>query len=217
MIADFDNVIFIVDMAGIVAFSISGAMIAIEEETDLFGVILLGLITALGGGVTRDTLLGLSPSTNFFNYPNIILSVATSLMVFLFAYRHRRYYLDHTREFENINNIVDSLGLGLFSIYGVNMTMTAGYRSNLFLLVFMGVMTGAGGGLIRDVIVKRIPMIFSKHIYAIASIIGCLTYIFLLRLNVENGVAMSVSIIFVVFIRMVATVKKLDLPKVKRS
>ena len=217
MIADFDNVIFIVDMAGIVAFSISGAMIAIEEETDLFGVILLGLITALGGGVTRDTLLGLAPSPNFFNYPNIILSVATSLMVFLFAYRHRRYYLDHTREFENINNIVDSLGLGLFSIYGVNMTMTAGYRSNLFLLVFMGVMTGAGGGLIRDVIVKRIPMIFSKHIYAIASIIGCLTYIFLLRLNVENGVAMSVSIIFVVFIRMVATVKKLDLPKVKRS
>ncbi len=215
--ADFDNVIFIVDMAGIVAFSISGAMIAIEEETDLFGVILLGLITALGGGVTRDTLLGLSPSPNFFNYPNIILSVATSLMVFLFAYRHRRYYLSHMREFENINNIVDSLGLGLFSIYGVNMTMTAGYRSNMFLLVFMGVMTGAGGGLIRDVIVKRIPMIFSKHIYAIASIIGCLTYIFLLQLNVENGVAMSASIIFVVFIRMVATVKKLDLPKVKRS
>ena len=80
----------------------------------------------------------------------------------------------------------------------------------------MGVMTGAGGGLIRDVIVKRIPMIFSKHIYAIASIIGCLTYIFLLRASIENGIAMSVSIMCVVFIRMVATIKELDLPKVEK-
>ncbi len=217
MIADFDNVIFIVDMAGIVAFSISGAMIAIEEGTDLFGVILLGLITAMGGGVMRDTLLGLVPSSNFFNYPNIILSMVTSLLVFIHAYRQREYYLSHTREIENMNNIVDSLGLGLFSIYGVNMTIAAGYKTNIFLLVFMGVMTGAGGGLIRDVIVKRIPMIFSKHIYAIASILGCLTYIFLLDLNVENGMAMSLSIIFVVFIRMVATIKKLDLPKIEKN
>ncbi|MBE6003140.1 MAG: trimeric intracellular cation channel family protein [Lachnospiraceae bacterium] len=216
MIADFDDVIFVVDMAGIVAFSISGAMIAIKEETDLFGVILLGLITAMGGGVMRDTLLGLVPSSNFFNYPNIILSVVTSLLVFVLAYRQRKYYLSHTREIENITNIVDSLGLGLFSIYGVNMTMAAGYKTNLFLLVFMGVMTGAGGGLIRDVIVKRIPMIFSKHIYAIASIIGCLTYIFLLRASIENGIAMSVSIMCVVFIRMVATIKELDLPKVEK-
>ncbi len=216
MIADFDDVIFVVDKAGIVAFSISGAMIAIKEGTDLFGVILLGLITAMGGGVMRDTLLGLVPSSNFFNYPNIILSVVTSLLVFVLAYRQRKYYLSHTREIENITNIVDSLGLGLFSIYGVNMTMAAGYKTNLFLLVFMGVMTGAGGGLIRDVIVKRIPMIFSKHIYAIASIIGCLTYIFLLRASIENGIAMSVSIMCVVFIRMVATIKELDLPKVEK-
>lgn len=202
--------------AGIIAFSISGAMIAIEEDVDFFGVLLLGLITALGGGTLRDTLLGIAPSSNFYNYSGIVLSLFTAAMVFLIAYTHKEYYYNHVEKIEHINNVIDSVGLGIFSVYGVQVTLKTGYLTNVYLLVFMGMLTGVGGGLIRDMIVRRKPLIISKHIYAVAAILGSVCYLVCVSINIEEIAAVIVSVVFVVGIRMLATKKRLNLPKVKR-
>ena len=214
---DFQSMLFWLEQAGIVAFSISGAMIAIEEEVDLFGELFLGLITALGGGTLRDTLLGIVPSSNFYDYQGIALSLFTSFIVFVIAYTHRKYYYSHTEQIERINNVVDSVGLGFFTVYGVQVTIDAGYSTNVFLLIFMGMLTGVGGGLIRDIIVKRVPLIISKRIYAVAAIFGGVCYLILINSHIKDTGAIIISVLFVLIIRMFSTVKKLNLPKVKRN
>lgn len=203
-------------MAGIIAFSISGAMIAVEEEVDLFGILLLGLITAMGGGVIRDVLLGLFPSANFYNYPGIIASLASSAAVFVIAYTNRDYYFRHTGRIAAINNVVDSLGLGLFSVTGAYTAMQAAGGENIYLLVFMGMLTGIGGGLIRDTIVGRKPVILTRYIYAVASILGSLCYLLLLAHGQRSGEASFYSVVLVVLIRMIATKKHWNLPRVSR-
>lgn len=214
---EFGHILFWVEQVGIIAFSISGAMIAIEQEVDLFGVLFLGLITALGGGTLRDTLLGVVPSSNFFNYTGISLALFTAMGVFIIAYTHREYYYSHTEQIERITNVADSLGLGLFSVYGVQVTLDAGYADNYFLLIFMGMLTGVGGGLTRDIIVKKVPIIISKRIYAVASILGGTCYLFFIRNGAEEITSVIVSVLFVFSIRMLATYKKLNLPKVKKA
>lgn len=213
---NFQSLLFWIEKAGIIAFSISGAMIAVEEAVDLFGVLFLGLITALGGGTLRDTLLGTVPSANFFDYQGIVLSLFTSLIVFIIAYTKRKYYYSHTDQIERLNNVVDSVGLGFFAVCGVQVTLEAGYSANVFLLAFMGMLTGVGGGLLRDVIVKRVPLIFSKHIYAVAAILGSICYIVLIS-KMNETAAVVFSVLLVVFIRMLSTQKKLNLPKVRRA
>lgn len=213
----FQDILIGVEQAGIIAFSISGAMIAIEEEVDFFGVLLLGLITSFGGGTLRDTLLGIVPSSNFYNYTGIALSLFTAAAVFLIAYTHREYYYTHVEKIRRINNVIDSVGLGIFAVYGVQVTWKTGGPANIFLLIFMGMLTSVGGGLMRDMIVMRKPLIISKHIYAVAAILGSACYLVCVYSNVEETIAVIVSVMLVVGIRMLAAGKKLNLPKVKRS
>lgn len=217
MMNEFQSIFFFLEHAGVIAFSISGAMIAIDEELDLFGVLFLAIITALGGGTLRDTLLGRVPSPNFFDYSGITLSLLTAAIVFMIAYRNKEYYYSHEFEIEHINNIVDSIGLGFFTVSGVQVTLEAGYRSNYFLLIFMGMLTGVGGGLIRDVIAKRVPLILSKHIYAIASMLCSVCYLLSLNAGLNNTTAVIISVIFVVAIRMFSTLKRLNMPRVKKD
>ncbi|NWO21218.1 TRIC cation channel family protein [Oribacterium sp. oral taxon 102] len=207
----------IVEMAGIIAFSISGAMIAVEEEVDLFGILLLGLITAMGGGVMRDVLLGLFPSANFYNYPGIIASLASSAAVFIIAYTHRDYYFRHSGRIAAINNVVDSLGLGLFSVTGAHTAMQAAGGENIYLLVFMGMLTGVGGGLIRDTIAGRKPVILTRHIYAVASILGSFCYCLFVLYGLPGGEASVLGVTLVFAIRIYATKKCLNLPRVSRN
>lgn len=214
---EFQNLLLCVETAGIITFSISGAMIAIEEEVDLFGVLFLGLITALGGGTLRDTLLGTLPASNFYDLQGILLSLITSLIVFLIAYIYRDYYFIHTGVIERINNVIDSIGLGLFSVYGVQVTLEAGIRTNVFLLLFMGMLTGVGGGLMRDIIVKRVPLILSKHIYAVAAIMGSACYLITIHNGMREKTAVLISVALVIVIRMLATQRKWNLPKVRRN
>ena len=214
---ELQSVLFgIVEYAGIIAFSISGAVIAIEEEVDYFGVMLLGLITSFGGGTLRDSLLGIFPSSNFYNYPGIFLSLITSTVVFVIAYLHREYYHIHIGKIKQINNAVDSLGLGLFAIYGVQITLETSDASNLFLVIFMGMLTGTGGGVLRDVIVRRKPVIISRYIYAVAAIVGSICYLICIYCRLSEPIAVTTGVILVFGIRMVATWKRLDFPKVKR-
>lgn len=212
---NFNLFIFILNTIGIIAFSISGAMVAIDEELDLFGVIFLGIITSMGGGITRDILLGQLPPQMFNSPFNIVTSTTTSLLVFMIAYITRDYYRKHTVEIDKLNNIFDAVGLGVFTIAGMQIAISSGFSNNRILLVCLGVITGVGGGLIRDIIVNRKPIIFARHIYAVASIIGACTYVFTLNHGVSDTFSTLVGIIVIFIIRMLAATFKWNLPRIR--
>jgi uncharacterized membrane protein YeiH len=131
---------------------------------------MLGLATAIGGGVTRDLILGNTPPAMFREPIYALLALACALVAFIPAVR--RFMTDRRVLCGRILLILDSVGLGAFTAVGVQAAFDAGFEDNLFLQIFVGVMTGIGGGILRDVLSGSTPYVFSKHFYACASLIG---------------------------------------------
>lgn len=205
---------FILEMIGIVAFAIAGAMVAIKKKVDIFGVIVLGCVTALGGGIVRDLLIGINPPKLFSDYRYVLGAVITSVIVFIMAYFLRDEYLKHETLFDYINNFFDAVGLGVFTVSGANVAINSGFTKNGILVVCLGVVTGVGGGVIRDMMLGQIPFILKKRIYAIASIVGGIVFYLLFTHEVNAELATIISIVITFTIRVIATVFKLNLPKV---
>ena len=159
-----DLIIFIMEMMGTVAFAASGAMLGIRKKMDLFGVCVLGVTTSVGGGAIRDVTLGIIPPGMFRRPIYTIVAVMVSLGLFALLYI-RRNLLDGRigQLYDLLMNISDAIGLGIFTVVGINTAWNAGYYQ-LFLLVFVGVITGVGGGLLRDVMAQEKPYILTKHI-----------------------------------------------------
>ena len=162
----------VLEAVGTVAFAVSGATVALQRRLDVFGIMLLGLTTALGGGCIRDLLLGRTPPVMFSQPLYAIVAIATSLIVFLLAWYWRIGFFGHMVLIDRVNNIFDALGLGVFTVIGVRAGVAAGYGENAFLCVFLGLLTGVGGGVLRDVCCMERPYIFTKHVYACASLAG---------------------------------------------
>lgn len=135
---------FYFELIGAAAFAISGAALGIRKEMDLFGVAMLGMTTAVGGGMLRDTMLGLTPPTALRDPVQALVAIAVSILVF-FVWRRRKAEL-HNRYAETVLLLADSLGLGIFSAHGAAIAIQAGYGANWFLVLFMGMLTGVGGG-----------------------------------------------------------------------
>ncbi len=199
------------ELLGTIAFAVSGAMVGIQCRMDVFGVCVLGVATAAGGGITRDIILGILPSA-FADPRDIEVAAATSLLVFLFLY-FRRKRKDFGLWYDRILLWMDSVGLGIFSVMGVMAGIRQGYGENIFLLAVLGTLTGVGGGLMRDIMAGVPPYIFVKHIYALASVAGSLSYIFLVR-QLDPGVSMLTASALVVIIRLLAAHYRWNLPKV---
>ena len=164
--------LLILELIGTVAFAVSGAMTGLAKKMDLFGVVILGLTTAVGGGVLRDVILGLTPPAMFTNPIYAAVAAAVSVIVFMPAVR--RCFTAHSRISDLVMLVMDSLGLGVFTVVGIQRAYTATEHRGMFLLVFVGVVTGVGGGLLRDVMAGNTPYIFVKHVYASASIVGAI-------------------------------------------
>mgnify|MGYP002596965082 CR=1 FL=1 len=162
--------VIILDLVGTIAFSVSGAMVAIKKNMDIFGVMILGLITAVGGGVIRDLTLGISPPATFRDPIYATTALLTAAIVFLPAVQ--RLLARHQRTYDLTMLMMDSLGLGIFTVIGVQAAFAQSPNHGVFLLTFVGVITGVGGGVLRDVLAGNMPYIFVKHIYACASLIG---------------------------------------------
>ena len=210
--------IFIVEMIGTVAFAASGAMIAIRKSLDLFGIIMLGTITAVGGGIIRDAIIGQVPPNTFVNPVYIVTAILTSSVLFLIFYLRPK--LDGSQRietYEKILNLFDAVGLGAFTVLGSSAGIEAGYARYTFLLIFLGVTTGIGGGILRDIMAGEIPYVLKKQIYACASLAGAILYILLLRSNISNNTAMLSGALFIVLIRMLASRFDWNLPVVKRK
>lgn len=203
----------ILDYLGTVSFAISGAMTAIEARLDLFGVIVLGVITATGGGVFRDVLLGSLPPAAFISSSYVLLAAVTSLLLFLVVRRHQKAYLSNAGVVNTVNNVVDALGLGVFTISGIEVAVGAGYGDDFFFAVFLGTMTGVGGGLLRDILVGRVPALLTKRIYAVASILGGVSYLLLQHVGMEPFPAAAIAALLTFALRMLATHYRWNLPR----
>ncbi len=212
-----DLVIHITKIVGTIAFSVSGAMVAIERKLDLFGVLFLGAATALGGGILRDVLLGSFPPQAFYNYTYLIISVLSSCLLFGIVLIFRKQFSASFKTFQAINNVFDAIGLAAFSVVGVQIALSSQYFENGFFCVFLGMTTGVGGGILRDVISGEVPYVFRKHIYALASILGCILYLLLFRASLGKTLSTLVSMSVMIALRILATVLKWNLPKIELS
>ena len=162
--------LLVFEIVGTVAFAVSGAMTALTRHMDIFGVAILGLMTAVGGGAIRDITLGLTPPAMFTNPLYAILALLSSVLVFLPSVRWA--LLRKKRMFDTVLLVMDSLGLGVFTVAGIQTALRANENCGVFLLLFVGVITGVGGGVLRDVLAGNTPYIFVKHVYACASLSG---------------------------------------------
>ena len=198
---------------GTAAFAVSGAMVAIDKGMDLFGVIFLAMVTALGGGTLRDVLIGHFPPRMFTNYQYLTLAVVCALVVFLLADVFKERYVKSEQGIERVNNVFDAIGLGVFAVSGARIGMEAGFMDNAFLVTFLGMTTAVGGGMIRDVLLKEIPFVLNKRIYAVAAIAGALTYWVIEVVFLNPVLAYALGWLVVVTLRMLATIYKWNLPK----
>lgn len=201
---------------GTVAFAASGAMLAIDRDLDLFGVLFLGVITAVGGGAIRDLLLGSFPPVAFRDATYVLVAFVTALIVFLLAAMGNVRYWRERDAMDRAFNLLDAIGLGIFSAVGAQTAMSAGFSGNAFLCVFMGMTTGVGGGILRDLLSKTVPAVLKRRIYAVASIIGAATYFYMVKLSAGAPAAMLAGMLITVLIRMLATHYAWNLPRVKR-
>lgn len=206
---------FIVEIIGTVAFATSGAMVAINKGVDIFGVLVLSSITALGGGAIRDILIGALPPRMFSDYRYVVAAVIVSTVVFIIAYIFRERYQQKATIVDSVNNIFDAIGLGLFTVTGVQVAIDSGFRMNGILVVCLGVITGIGGGVLRDVMLREIPFVLKKRIYALASIAGGSVYYHLYLAGFDRTRSIVIAVLITFIIRVLATIFKLDLPKVK--
>ena len=206
------NIIFIVEIIGTNAFASSGAMVAVRKRLDLFGIIVLGVITAVGGGMLRDLMIGNIPP-NMFRNPVYVLAAFLTVLVLFLLFRCWPFLLGsrYIEGYEKIMNILDAIGLGAFTVIGIDTGVEAGYGDYHFLIIFLGVITGIGGGILRDIMAGETPYVLKKHIYACASIAGACLYVVLLQVTRSDS-AMIGSALLVVAIRILASHFRWDLP-----
>ena len=203
------------EIIGTIAFSISGALIGVSCSLDVFGVAFLGVITSVGGGMLRDVIIGNTPPLLFSNSYIFFIAAITAIIVFIVAYINRKHFQMLKEKIERINNIFDAIGLSAFTVTGTEIACIAGFSDKLLLVILMGMTTGVGGGIFRDVLVSKTPYILQKHIYALASIIGSIIY-YVIRIYIGEEVAGTIIAMLVVFsIRILATKYHWKLPKIK--
>ena len=204
------EILLILEIIGTVAFAISGAIVGIQKKMDIFGVSILGLTAAVGGGILRDLILNITPPAAFVNPIFAITAVVVSIIVFI-----RPIYSSLERKgsvYEILLLIMDSIGLGLFTVVGVQVAKSSGAGDNLFLVTFVGVLTGVGGGILRDVLASNRPYIFVKHFYACASIIGAWACTLLWPVIGELA-SMTIGAILIVILRLLAAYYRWSLPR----
>ena len=197
------------EIMGTIAFALSGAMTGLKKNMDLFGTCILGITTAVGGGVIRDLILGITPPTAFLNPRYILVAMGVSICVFI--PQVRRILSSSRKLYENTAFLADSAGLGIFTVFGVEVARISGYADNFFLVIFVAVVTGVGGGVMRDIFAGDKPHIFVKHIYACAAIVGAIVCQLLCEVT-SLDVSMAAGFAVIVVIRILSAKYRLNLP-----
>lgn len=208
------DVLFVFEIIGTVAFAVSGAVLGIRKEMDILGITFLGITTGVGGGIIRDLLVGVTPPLTFRDPIYILIAFATSVFVFLPPVR--RYIFRSGSFYEHAMLLMDAIGLGTFTVSGIRSAISTADIHGVVLLCFIGVVTGAGGGVLRDVLAGDRPYIFIKHFYASASLIGALCCILLWE-PLGEPAAMTSGAALVILLRLCAAKFRWSLPKADLS
>lgn len=200
---EYSNFLYIIDVLGTFAFAVSGAFAAMERKLDPFGILVISFVTAIGGGTLRDVLVGNLPVSWMNNNTTILVifsaAVATMLLGSYLKKLHKALFL------------FDALGLGLFTIIGFEIGLLYGFSA--IMCVALGTITACFGGVLRDVLLNNVPLIFQQEIYALACIAGAVGYYFLMNTGINNDIAKVACILLIFFIRIIAVRYKLALPR----
>ncbi|WP_295773272.1 trimeric intracellular cation channel family protein [uncultured Mucilaginibacter sp.] len=192
----------IIELLGTVAFTISGAFSAMQKRLDVFGVLVIAFVTAIGGGTLRDVLIGYTPVTWMRNMNDALIILGTALAAIFFK--------KYIKNFKTTLFLFDALGLGLFTIIGMQKGLDAGL--NPVVCVMLGTITGCFGGVLRDVLLNNIPTIFRrKEIYATACIAGGMLYLSLMQF-LDANIARLIAIVCICGMRILAVVYGWKLP-----
>jgi uncharacterized membrane protein YeiH len=201
------NIIYTLDIAGTFAFAISGALVAIKKDFDIFGVIIIAFVTAVGGGMMRDVLINAHP-INWINDINYIWTILTAVGI-TFLFRSRIAPLRKTMF------LFDTIGISVFTLSGLEKGLA--YDLHPFVALVMGMVSAVFGGVIRDVLTRKVPLIFKKEIYASACLAGGVVYLILSNFNINKDLHFVIPAAVIFIIRTVVVKYKLELPKVKKD
>lgn len=199
--------IYTIDILGTIAFAISGALVAFNKKMDLFGVLIIGFVAAVGGGTLRDLLIGDTPVSWMKDITYTYIIVVS--IIFAIIFRSKINYL-RTSLF-----LFDTIGIGLYTLVGIEKGINA--ELHPIICIALGTMTASFGGVIRDILCNEIPIIFRKEIYATACILGGVTYFVLAQFPVHNNIVYIVAGIVVIAIRLLAVKFKIALPTIYKN
>ncbi len=207
-----DQIIYWAEIIGTIAFALSGAMVGIEKRFDIFGIIVLATSTAVGGGAIRDVMIGRTPPNMFVQPVYASLAIISAIIVFAFTY-NMKYFSRYRKQYFFLVEVFDTIGLGAFAITASNLILELYPDANILLTCFMAFLTGAGGGILRDMMAGRVSVVLRKRIYAVAAIVGSAMYYYLYDTSLNKSVSMILCIVLVIIIRMLAARYHWNLPK----
>ncbi|MEM9000109.1 MAG: trimeric intracellular cation channel family protein [Bacteroidota bacterium] len=197
----------LIDILGTVAFAISGVLVAMEKRLDLFGVVIIAFVTAIGGGSLRDLLIGNTPVVWMRDLTYVITILSTVVLAIAFAGRLK--YLRKSLF------LFDTIGIGLYTMVGIEKGLHAGLLP--IICIALGTITASFGGVLRDILCNEIPVIFRKEIYATACILGGVFYFLIVQLPMPETYSYVGGILVVISIRILAVRYSISLPNIYRS
>ena len=199
--------IYILDLFGTVAFAITGAFKAIEKKFDIVGILVLATITGVAGGTIRDVILGRIPNS-IADPSYIVATIASGIVIFFLYSRLKKHW--------NLFLKFDAIGLGVFTIIGATFAYNI-FGLNFLAILLAGILTAAGGGILRDIFVNQVPIVFVKEFYLSASFIGIVIFSIILYFTEDIYYATIVGIILTTSLRLIAIKYNWNLPKVKNT
>lgn len=195
---------YAIDILGTIAFAISGVLVAMSKKMDLFGILIIAFVTAIGGGTLRDLLIGNTPVNWMLDITFTYVIIASAVFAILF--KNKINYL-RTSLF-----LFDTIGIGLYTVVGIQKGVNADLHP--IICIALGTITASFGGVIRDVLCNEIPVIFRKEIYATACVLGGITYFLLSELPIKNNYVFVIAGIVVITTRILAVKFKIALPTI---
>jgi uncharacterized membrane protein YeiH len=204
----FETLLYALDLFGTMAFAVTGAFKAIEHKSDIVGIIILATMTGVAGGTIRDIIIGKFPPNSLSDPWYVIITASTGLIIFLLYSKIHKHW--------NLFLKFDALGLGVFTIIGATFAYHV-FGLNFLAMALAGMLTAVGGGILRDVFVNEMPIVFVKELYASASFIGILVFYFLLNVINEFYTSTIIGIAVTTTLRLMAMRYDWNLPKAKEK
>ena len=197
----------VIDILGTVAFAISGVLVAMEKKLDLFGVLIIAFVTAVGGGTLRDLLIGNTP-VGWMTTSSYILTISITVITAILFVKQLRY-------FRKSLFLFDTIGIGLYTMVGVEKGLNAGLSP--VICIILGTITASFGGVIRDILCNEIPVIFRKEVYATICILGGIIYFILIQFPMDTTYAYIAAILSIIVMRLLAVKLKISLPNIYKN